>query len=212
MHIYKFSWIVIFIPLILGLIKYKQLDKSLKIVFYFVLFGTATEVFTKIYSTFFFKNTMPIGHVYITLSFLIMGLFYFNELKAYVNKKIIVGLIFLFEIFSVINVIFIQSIFDFANITGAIGAMILFLFSIVLFSKVMTEAKIEKLSKEPILWINTAVLIYYSGNFFYYVLFNYSLTISMEFATTTVKFAMGLNILFYLFVAVGFLKVKKQLI
>jgi hypothetical protein len=101
-------------------------------------------------------------------------------------------------------------LFEFPSLVGSIGAMIVFIFSIAFFSKVMVEAKISKLAGEPLIWINTAILIYFTGNFFYYSLYNYRLKASFDIAMLAAKFFGVLNILFYLIIAIGFLKVKKK--
>ncbi|MEN8116326.1 MAG: hypothetical protein ABFS16_05075 [Bacteroidota bacterium] len=156
------------------------------------------------------QNTMPIGHFYIPISFLIMALFYLKELGGFINRKIIIGFIVLFEVFCIINSVFIQSLLQFPNIAGSTGAIILLVFSIVLFNKIMVEAKIKKLFAEPLVWINTGVLLYYSANLFFYALFNYSVVRNLEFAKFTVNLFSVFNLLFYLLIAIGFWKAGKQ--
>ncbi len=154
---------------------------------------------------------MPIGHAYISLSFIFIALFYLHELKGYVNKKVIAGIIILFEGFSVLNILFFQSYFDYPSATGAISALILVVFSILLFSNIMKEGKIKILSQSSVIWINTAVLIYYAGNFFFYILFNLILKHSTEFIHITLNFFKVLYMLFYTSLAIGFwLAGKKQ--
>ncbi|WP_163323045.1 hypothetical protein [Draconibacterium mangrovi] len=70
----------------------------------------------------------------------------------------------------------------------------------------MTEARILNLWKEPLIFLNLAVLIYYAGNLFYSLLFNLILDYSREFAKITNYYFVGLNTLFYILVAIGFWK------
>jgi hypothetical protein len=88
--------------------------------------------------------------------------------------------------------------------------MILFLFSVAFFTKVMVDGKITKLSGEPLIWINTAILIYYTGNFFHHSLYNLRLRASIDIAILSQKLFSVLNILFYLIIAIGFLKAKTK--
>ncbi len=206
----QFYDFVIYLSFFIGLLKYKHLSSELKYIFYFVSFGVFTELFTGIYKAFWMKNTLPIGHFYIPISFLFLGLFYRLQLKNYINQKVLIGIISAFLTFSLINVIFIQSLFEFANITGALSAIILCVFSILLFAKIMSEAKIEKLWAEPIIWFNLGILFYHAGNFFFYILFNYSLTVSNEFALNTVYFNWIVGLLFYVLIIIGFWKQSKS--
>lgn len=209
MFIFKISTLTNLIAFIIGCIYFKYFSKEIKIVFYFVTFGAATEIFTLFYKHFWMQNTGPIGHFYFSVSFFIMGMFFLMTLKDFIKPVYILSLIISFEVLSLINVLFIQDLYEFPSLTGSLGAMILFLFSVAFFTKVMTEAKILKLSEEPLIWINSAALIYYTGNFIFYALLNYANTYSREFAVLTVKFFSYVNLLFYLLIAIGFWKVKK---
>lgn len=209
MYIVKINVLTNLLAFIIGVILYKRFPKEIKIVFYFVAFGVATEIFTKFYIHFWMKKTGPIGHFYFPVAFFIMGMFFLATLKDFIKPVYILSLIISFEVLSLINVLFIQDLFEFPSLTGSIGAMILFLFSIAFFTKVMAEAKILKLSQEPLIWINTAILIYYTGNFIFYAMLNYANSHSREFAVLTVKFFSYANLLFYLLIAIGFWKVKK---
>jgi hypothetical protein len=209
MWLFKIVSLTNFIAFIVGIIYFKRFSSELKTVFYFVAFGVMTETYTKFHQHFIMKNTMPIGHFYFPLAFLIMALFYMQVLKDFIKPKYILIPIILFETYCLINTLFIQSLFEYASLEASIGAMILFLFSVAFFTKVMVEAKILRLSEEPLIWINTAVLIYYAANFFYHSLFNVRLNASLEIALLSVKIFAGLNILFYLIIIIGFLKAKK---
>jgi hypothetical protein len=74
----------------------------------------------------------------------------------------------------------------------------------------MVEAKITKLSSEPLVWINSAILIYYAGNFFYHTLFNLRLLASMEIALVAIKLFGILNLILYLIITIGFLIINKK--
>ncbi|MBT3383411.1 MAG: hypothetical protein HN778_05765 [Prolixibacteraceae bacterium] len=204
----KYHWISTLIAFAIGVIYYKSIKYRFKYIFFFVLFGVFTELSTKIITFFWIKNTMPVGHFYIPISLLILTVFYSNELKGYIPKNLLIGLISSFLLFCLINEIFIQSIFDFPNLTGSIAAIILLLFSILLFSKIMLEAKIKKLTREPLVWINTGVLLYYSANLFFYALFDYSLKFSTDFTLFTILIFSVFNVVFYILISIGFIKTK----
>lgn len=137
-------------------------------------------------------------------------MFFLVTLKDFIKPVYIISLIISFEVLSLINVVFIQDLYEFPSLTGSIGALILFLFSVAFFTKVMAEAKILKLSQEPLIWINSAVLVYYTGNFIFYALLNYANNHSREFALLTVKFFSIINLLFYLLITIGFLKTNRN--
>jgi len=205
----KLNSLTNFAAFFVGIALYRKLPKEIKPVFYFVALGAFTEIFARFFMHFVMKNAMPIGHFYFPLAILTATLFYVQILKGFINLKILWGIIIMFEVYCVINLIFIQSIFEYASLVGAIGSMIIFLFSVFYFIKVMVEAKIIKLSKEPLIWINTAFLIYYTFNFFYHSLYNLRSKASIEVALVAVKFFSSVNLLFYATLGFAFLMFGK---
>jgi hypothetical protein len=208
----KFNYLTNIIAFVIGLILYKRFPKEIKTVFYFVAFGALTELYYRIHLLFIMKNGMPIGHFYFPIAIFIAGMFYKQILNDFIKPKYIVGVIILYEIYCIINPIFVQGLFEYASLTGSIGALIIFLFSVVFFVKVMVDANIMKLSAEPLIWINTAFLIYYTVGFFYHSLYNLRTTASMEVALFAIKIFALLNLLFYVIISVAFVlsvKLKK---
>src|SRR5665647_1165716 len=150
MLIFKINALTNLIAFIIGSIQLRYFNKGLKIVYYFVAFGMLTEVYTRFHKHFIMKNSMAIGHFYFPIAFLIISFFYFEVLKDFIKPYYILIIVIAFEIYCIINSLFIQSLNDYASIEGSVSAMVLFLFSVAFFTKVMVEAKITKLAKEPL--------------------------------------------------------------
>jgi hypothetical protein len=207
----RYEWLVTFIPLIVGAIYFKKFDRGLIFFYLFVVLAVLTELTTKIgIHIIGIKNTMPIGHIYIAGACLLTGLFFSVQLKGFVKKKIIVGIIIFFEAFAIFNMFFIQNLYEFPSISGATGAIMLVTFSILLFTKIMIEGKIKNLVAEPVIWLNSAVLIYYSSNFFFYILYNIILGFSREFSLRTISIFNFINAIFYVLITISFLKAGKK--
>jgi len=205
----KINWLTNLIAFIIGLFLYKRFPKEIKTVFYFVAFGVLTESYYRIHMHFIMKNGMPIGHFYFPVAIFIAGMFYKQILNDFVKPKYIIGIIVIYEIYCIINPIFIQGLFEYPSLTGSIGALIIFLFSVAFFVKVMVDANITKLSAEPFIWINTAFLIYYTVGFFYHSLYNLRTTASMEVAVFAIRIFAILNLLFYLIISIAFILTVK---
>lgn len=203
----KYNWVIIFLPLLIGIYAFSTFQKGTKYLFYFVVFGTLVETigYLAVYS-FSIQNSFPIGHFYITVSLPFVGLFYLRELDGFINKKLITGTIILFLLFGVINAVLIQGIYSFPSNSGAIGALILIFFSVLLYAKIMSEANIKRLKDSPVIWFNSAILIYYTANFFFYILFNIILNYSVEFIKQTILIFKIFNTIFYVLIAIGFWK------
>ncbi len=197
------------IAFLAGLYSLRSLNISLKILFIFTGFAFLTEISLAALIAAGIKNTIPGLHFYIILEFLLWALFFRSVLHPFINRKILTAIIILFEAYVIINLLFIQDLFTMPNLVRSVEGLLLVLFSILLFSKFMIESKHRKIQKEPLIWINTAVLIYFSGNFFFNILFNMILENSREFSKITTYFFTALNGLFYFLIAFGFLLQKK---
>ncbi len=210
--IVNYNPITNFAAFFIGVALFRNFSKEIKTVFYFVTLGVITEISARLFMHYVVKNAMPIGHFYFPVAFFLIGVFYIQVLKNFIRAKYIIAVIIAFEIYCVINTLFIQGLFEFASLVGSIGSIIVSIFSVAFYTKIMLEAKIVRLSKEPVVWINTAFLIYFTGNFFYYSLYNLRLIASMEIALIALEFFSALNILFYLAISIAFIKagIKKS--
>jgi hypothetical protein len=201
--------LIIVISFITGILKYKYLSSGLKYLFWFIAYGVANEISVEILGYFDLKQRMmPQRHLYTFISFLLLGLFYNSVLKGFFKRNWILLIIILFEIYFLINSFFISGIFEYPGFARSISIFILVSFSVIYFYKTMIEAKIKKLFNEPLIWINTGVLLYFSGNLFFNILFDIIFEYSKEFGLITYFYFNVLNIIFYALLAIGFWKIK----
>ena len=209
MDISDISRAVLVISFIAGIVKHKYLSTGLKYLFWFVAYGVANEISIDIFGYFDLKQKMmPQRHLYTFISFLLLGLFYNSVVKDFFKRNWILFIVILFEIYFVINSFFIRGIFEYRGFSRSLSIIILVLFSILYFHKVMVEGKLKSLSREPLIWINTAILLYFSGNLFFNILFDIIFEYSKEFGVLTYFYFNVLNIVFYALLAIGFWKVE----
>lgn len=193
-----------------GLFCFRSLSKNFKLVLIFTALAFFTEITLRVLLENGVKSTLPGLHFYIMAEFLLWALFYRNMLHPYIHKNILAACILIFEMYVVINVVFIQDLFTMPHLARAIEGLILVVFSVVLFSKIMLETKYRKLWTEPIIWLNLAVLFYFSGNFFFNILFNIILEYSIEFSRLTVRYYNISSVIFYLLITTSFILSKNR--
>lgn len=209
MNLLYFNWTPILIPFVFGILRYRKLDPALRILFLFVTYGTFNEFFgLYLRYVLWLKNTMPQANVYYMVEFLFLGLYYRQQLKNRFKSWIFLLIIALFELVSLASLLFFSSWHEYPALLQTISKIFLIGFSLLYFFKVMDEAKIQNLWKEPAIYINVAVLIYYSGNLFFSLMFNLILDYSREFSRITVQYWSVLNTVFYCLIAIGFWQVK----
>jgi len=201
----KLNSLTNFAAFFIGLLLYRKFPKEIKTVFYFVAFGAFTEVFTRLFLHFVMRNAMPVGHFYFPIAFLLVSLFYLQVLNGFIKRSALIAVVVIFETYALINSVFIQSLFQFPSLVGSIASMLVFLFAVAYFTKIMVEAKIDRLSGEPSIWINTGFLVYYTVNFFYYSLYNLRISASKEVTQIAIRFFSATNLLFYAIICIAFL-------
>lgn len=206
----KLLWAIILVPFVIGVYNYNKLNKALKYLFYFVAYGTINQIINYILIKAQWKNTLFLAHLYAIVAFIMLGFCYKEVFKGFINKQLIHIIIILFVLYTFLNAVLLQSLSEYPSLPLSIFAIVFLLASITFFYKTMLEAKIRILWNEPLIWINMAVLIYYAGILFYFILFNIILEYSMGFAKLVSLFFKVINAIFYSFIAIGFWKTGKQ--
>ena len=193
------------ITLLAGIYSYRYLDKKLKLLLYYAVAGFCTEIFIWLLLKAGVKNNTPGLHFYIMFEVVIWALFYTECLKGFVHQRYIWAGLVLFDLYCIVNFVFIQDLKSYPY-TRTVEDLLLILLAVLLFLKIMVEAKIENLTQSPIIWINTAVLFYFAGNFFYNIVFVHMLVIDRAFLRSTAVYIFGFfNFLYYAGIAAGFL-------
>jgi hypothetical protein len=195
-----------FVAVVSGLVNYAKIDKKSIYLVYFVCFALLTEIGLNVLADVFdVKYNLPLLHIYAPIEFLLLSLVYYRHLVGHVNRYVLLAIIVGFGVFCILNPLLLQGWNEYSQ-ARSFSSIILIGFSILYYHKVMVEARVESLSKEPMVWINTAVLFYFAGNLFYNALFKLILEYSREFSKLTTWYFGILNVMFYLLIAIGFYK------
>lgn len=198
----------ILIPLFYGVLHFKKI-KRFKWIYFYICYGTINQIAGMILVKAGLNNTLFLSHLYVVVSFIFLVLFYKVELTGFLKPSWFKITLFIFGIFFLINLLFIQSFNEYPNMTFAISSLIVVVMALLYFNKIMIESRIEKLTDEPLVWISTGILIFYTGNFFFHILFNALLKTSTELLISLALFFRILIAILYILIAIGFWKVKK---
>ncbi len=202
------SFILPFLAVIAGIYSLRFLTKETRFIFFFVCFGLLTELLLLVASELGVKDNRPALHFYVMIEFLLIGLFYAFRFRDFLIKNTVRAVIIGFESYAFINILFIQGLHVYP-VTRSVEGLLMVLFSLFLFYKIMTEVKIRHLFKAPEIWINSAVLFYFAGNFFFNILYSIMLENSVQFLKLVIAwFYTGLNTVFYLMIAIGFFRAR----
>lgn len=189
--------------LIVGSYYYKKIKKEYLFLYIFVLIGVITEIGDIISIKLGTRNSVWVSHIYFPVEFLFLSLLYSQHLEPVIKRRWIIWITSAFMIFAITNATFIQNFEEYSHVR-IFSSLILVLFALVYFYKVMVEAKIQKLFEAPMIWINIAIFIFYSTTFFYNILINRILDYSHQMAKYVGIFIGYMIVLFYVSITIAF--------
>ncbi|UTW61857.1 hypothetical protein KFE98_17860 [bacterium SCSIO 12741] len=199
----------VLLPLGLSWVLYGRLDKPLRWLSWLMVVSAVTALIAHL----LWKekiNNLPILHVYTNLEFLMLSLYFYWRLKPMLSPRVLILIILFFFGYSLVNSFFFQHIYENNSNARALESILLIFFSLLLFYKFIREARIVRLEQTPEFWINSAVLLYFSGSFFLFVFSNYVVNMKREWATVF----WGVHAIFYviylLLISIGLWKVRRN--
>jgi hypothetical protein len=205
--------IYIFAPLIAffaGVYSFKFLDKKFRFLVFYAAVGFCAEMSNWLLVKNGIRNTMPGLHFYIMFEFLIWSVFYILILDGFIKKIFLVTGAVIFELFCLVNMTIFQKLTEYP-VTRSIENLLLISLAVLFFTKVMAEAEIQKLVYSPLIWINSVVLFYFAGNFFFNVVFTQFLAENIQMLRTVNTYVFAFfNTIYYFGIMVGFLLHRKK--
>lgn len=206
--IIQYSFLIISLPLVIGLMRRKYLRQESLIIFYYILNGILFEAISRTMTHFHVKNNLPFFHIYTIIEFFIISWFYWLVFKDYFSKLLIPIVFFTFFIFSLIDSFVFHNVFTFNSYAKSLECIIIVVLSVLYLYKTFNEFQEKDPSDTPVFWINAGFLFYFSGCLFLFTFSNYMLTQGKAMAIVTWALHAFFAILMYSLISVGLYKTK----
>lgn len=158
----------VFIPILVGMIQLSSTNNYLKYLLVLVSASCITDFATS-YNYAWRDFTWPLYHL---VQYTILILIFITAIDTKSIKKILIGLLTSFLIYSFIYhtyLIHIDSVYPDLRL---ISSFVFILIPLYYFNYIHTNTPILNLFSFPLFWISTAVLLYFAGNFFLYAAIN----------------------------------------
>ena len=188
--------------LIVGTYYFKKIKQKFLYLYLFVVVGVCTDLFLTILIKLSFHN-LWVSHIYFPLEFILIALFYKSHLSPVLKQRWIILIIFIFVLYSLFNVAFIQKLQERSNLRP-LSSLILVAFSLLYFYRIMIKSRIRKLSAESLIWINSAILFFFATLLFYNMLITPALHRSIQLARKIGYINRLSVVIFYLVIAYSF--------
>jgi hypothetical protein len=206
---FEYSNLIILIPLFISVVNLKKSTLELKLIFYYLVLATITQAV----SFAFWKinmNNFPILHVYTILEYLLLLWFYSVILNKFIYKAVFVTLSIAFPVFSILDSIFIESIFTFNTYGRSLEALIFIFLSISWFVKIVAEDEETRLMGKAINIINSGFLIYFAGSIAMFSYSSYVEQMSISFRKTLWTIHTVLTVQLYILIAIGLWRARTK--
>ena len=191
----------------IALFRYRKLDNVMKAVAWYVMLGGLVQVLSS-YENSQKNNNLWLLHLYTPLEFACLVLFYSRTLEGMVKKSVFVGIGIGFAVLSALNSGFLQPVNTFNTYARSLEGIVVIVFCLSWCYRTLTEMKILKLEQDPVFWVNTGFLLYFSGNVLLFAFSNYILNINRALNLYIWAFHALFSILLYFFISVGLWKAR----
>lgn len=198
------AWII-FVPVIIAIFSYRHFNPGLRVLCIHLFIACTVEVISYIWMKQKWNN-LPFLHFYTISEFILLYLFYDIFFGNTFPKRLLRGIAISFVLFSVINSLFIQNIFEFNSYARGLEALLLIILSLLCFYKI----SISPQDTGGIPWINAGILVYFSGGLTLFILSNYILPFSNSINTLIWAIHSFLSIFLYIVISIGLWKSRTR--
>ena len=198
----------ILLPITIGLIKFKQTNKSHKLLLYYLIISGLINLIAVVLTNFRMQN-LPLLHLY-TIVETVFILTYFRTifLKKSIQTALLI-LTVLFPLICILNFTFLQDIYTFNTYTRPLEAILITFFCLLYFHKSgFTENWINK----SLNWFNMGILMYFPVACIIFILSNYLVFVSANKTMNTMVWNLHatLVLIMYIIWARGFSLIKNE--
>ncbi len=204
-----FSAYFVIVPIIFGFISKINTNKDFIQIFYLLVFTLLIEIISSFLAYRGINNIFVIN-LFTFFEFLFIVLFYKRFFDAFKKTYFHFILIALFLCLVIFTTFLANNIKLIDNLSVSIEAIILIVYALLAFFIIMKKMVYEDILSTPFFWINSSVLIYFSGNIFLFIFSSYlqNHNESSQYLKLYIIHSV-LNILYYLILSIAFWKARK---
>lgn len=109
------------------------------------------------------NNSTWMYNIFLFVQYPLYMRFYYKALNAPRAKKAIIGLAVIYVLFGIINLIYIQGLFQSNSYTLVMASVIVIFLLLAYFEQVRKSREIIRLSEHPLVWISLGAFVYHAG-------------------------------------------------
>lgn len=200
-----FSQLSIIIPIVFGLIYYKNLNKPFKRLVWFFAFCVAMEFGATILAN-KLGNNMPLLHFFSLIEFAMFTSMFFKYFGINIKKYYV--LVVMFLLIALFDALFFNTIYKFNSLTRTLMCVVLIIASLYFYYSNIKSNQSINLYTQPMYWFSTAIIIYFSINFFTFMMMSFFQTSYPDIGSIASKVHACVNVVANIIYAVSFVSFK----
>ncbi|SDL08018.1 hypothetical protein SAMN05421823_104320 [Catalinimonas alkaloidigena] len=165
------SFLSIFFPLIAGIFYYAQLEQLLKTFTLFIIISALFDTTLTVTTAYRVPN-LPLTHLFLLVNLSFFCYIYYALLSAKWAQYGLLVLASTTALLVIANALLWGGLAHFPSLPLTLQSILLTCLALLYYYQMLTQQKILHIEKHPWFWINTGVLIYFSGNIFLFMLRN----------------------------------------
>jgi hypothetical protein len=160
------------IPFVFGLLYFRTLNKSFRVLFAFIVFSGIMEYVAYWYVRNISSNNLPPLHAYTVIELGFLSYIFCKE--VFPKVRYLFGLIMVTgSLLAVLNAFVWGNLNAMNHISRSFECLVLVILSLAFFRQSLsTEKLVVPVLMQPMFWFSSAVLLYFSINLLFFMLFN----------------------------------------
>lgn len=169
---YHFSEFFNWVSLVLALIFFARFSKSNKwlsvylVILPFLVLWMNHEAYQH-------NNNMYLKHALSHFEISIFSIYYYFLFEKYFFKRIVFVLFIAYVLFAFFDTLFFEQITVYPANIGFVYSLIIILYSLLFFFEIYEKGEVLYIERHPHFWINSALILYYSGTLLLGLFSNY---------------------------------------
>jgi hypothetical protein len=163
------------LPLVIGLVRFNRLQIIQRYILALVVFSILVELAAVLLGRLLHLRNLPLLHVFSAVQFTLLWLVFAKRLIPPFSKRFFWGILTAFWFFAIICAIWIDGIYNFNAHARSFGAILIIFFCLCYFYQRLRKLDLENLEADPLFWVATGSLIYFSGSLMLFIISNYIL-------------------------------------
>lgn len=161
------------IPFVAGLLRWSKLRLEQRYIMYLVLFSITVELLALLLGRYLHLPNLYLLHVFTIGQFVLLWLVFRLRLAPPLSQRHMYIILGLFLLAALASAFWLDGLLQFNAHARSISAVLVVLMCLIYYYQRLTKLDLENLETDPLFWIATGSLVYFSGSLVMFIVSNY---------------------------------------